>query len=151
MCSFPFHNLATPLSHTSLSTTLAIIIGVSVTTVCIVTIFISLIVVAFICVKRTASNRPLDSSTAVAYSSATPEALICTSDIHNSNPQQSTEFYGCTTTEVQDDQSSLQSNPAYESISKDNPAYSVITDSRIVEDEAEYMSIDSVVEIPRLY
>ena len=136
MCSFPFHNLATPtpLSPNSLSTASAVIIGVTVTTVCMVTIFISLIVVAYICVKRTANNRPLDSSTAVAYSSATPEALICTSDIRNSNPQQSTEFY----------QSSLQSNPAYESISKDNLAYSVITDGRIVEDEAEYMSIDEI-------
>ena len=141
MCSFPFHNLATLLSPNSLSTASAVIIGVTVTTVCMVVTFISLIVVAYICVKGTANNRPLDSSTAVAYSSATPEALICTSDICNSNPQQSTEFY----------QSSLQSNPAYESISKDNPAYSVITDGRIVEDEAEYMSIDSVVELPRLY
>ena len=151
MCSLPFHNLATPLSPNSLSTASAIIIGVSLTTVCMVTIFISLIVVAFICVKRTANIRPLDSSTAVAYSSTTPEALIFTSDIRNSNPQQSMEFYSYNTTEVQDDQSSLQSNPAYESISKDNPAYSVITDGRTVEDEAEYMSIDSVVEIPRLY
>ena len=99
-----------------------------------VAIFISLIVVAYIHVKRTSStiNRPSD----------------------NGKIQQSTT--GPITTEMQDDRSSLHDNPAYESNiittdnpayesninSRDNPAYNVTNNSAEVEDNAEYMYID---------
>ena len=95
-----------------------------------VAIFISLIVVAYIHVKRTSSaiNRPSD----------------------NGKIQQSTT--GSITTEMQDDRSSLPAyesdvittdNPAYKFnvITTDNPAYNVTNNSAKVEDNAEYMYI----------
>ncbi|XP_019855612.1 PREDICTED: cell wall integrity and stress response component 4-like [Amphimedon queenslandica] len=126
-----------PLSPTTLSTASAIIIGVTVTTVCIVAIVTPLIIVACICVKRNSSaiNKPSD----------------------DGNIQQGTT--GSITTKVQDNMSSLKQDQEYRSIShvittdnpaygfnviftNNNPAYNVTNNSAEVEDNAEYVYIN---------
>ncbi|XP_019855619.1 PREDICTED: uncharacterized protein LOC109584349 [Amphimedon queenslandica] len=106
---------STPLSPTSLSTASAIIIGATLTTACIVAIFIFLIIVAYICVTKKSSsvNRPSD----------------------DSNTQQGT------TGSITTDDRSLQDNPAYESgvITADNPAY----ESNIISTDVNRPSDDS--------